>query len=732
MADSTISNEETQDHLQETLPAAEIAGMETNGSHPGETTADPLHALPHPLSIIHDGPLDIQPVGPADFDEAALLHAYRTMLTARRLDDKMLKLLKQGKGFFHIGCSGHEATQTAIGLLSQPGHDWFSLYYRDLGIALTLGQTIEETLLDHLAKAGSPNSGGRQMSEHFSHPDKNILSISSSVGAQWLPGLGFGLAIQRQGTDAYALCSGGDGATSQGDFHEALNWAARSKVPVLFLVQDNKYAISVPVEDQTAGGTPYKLAAGYEGLLRVRVDGTDFFKVYAVAKAALAHIRSGGGPVCLVADVVRLLPHSSSDNHLKYRSKEDLEKDRQVDPIVRMELMLIEAGLLTEKTVEQIRTEIHQQVDDATVWAEQQPDPAPETATRHVYFEGDLGLDYAPANAETSGEPVVMVDAINHALREEMERDDRILVYGEDVAGAKGGVFTATKELTDCFGKERCFNSPLAEASIAGTAVGLSASGFKPVVEIQFADYVWPAMQQLRNQVAPLRYRSNNRWSCPMVIRVPCGGYIHGGLCHSQNIETVFSHTPGFLVAMPSTAADAKGLLKTAIRSQDPVLFLEHKALYRAAAARSPEPGADYLLPFGKARLHHEGTDLTIVTYGLMVHKCMNVARQIAKEDGASVEIIDLRTLVPLDTEAILASIQKTSRALVVYEDHEFGGFGAEICAQIADKAFEHLDAPVRRVAGAFTYVPFADPLERAVLPQDEDILGAVRTALNY
>ncbi len=730
MAESTLSQEQTPDHLQATLSTPDRNGTSSNGTDTGTMAPEPIHASIEPLSIVHNGALNIQPVGPSDFEAETLLHVYRTMLTARRLDDKMLTLLKQGKGFFHIGCSGHEATQTAVGLLSRPGYDWFSLYYRDLGIALMLGQTIEETLLDHLAKAGSPNSGGRQMSEHFGHPDKNILSISSSVGAQWLPGLGFGLAIQRQGTDAYALCSGGDGATSQGDFHEALNWATRSKAPVLFLVQDNKYAISVPVEDQTAGGTPYKLAAGYEGLQRVRVDGTDFFKVYAVMKAALDHLRAGHGPVCIVADVVRLLPHSSSDNHLKYRSQEDLEKDRQVDPIVRLELMLIEAGLLTEETVEEIRSEIHRHVDEATVWAEAQPDPAPETATRHVFFEGDLGLEYEKTTPD--GEPVVMVDAINHALREEMERDARILVYGEDVAGAKGGVFTATKELTDRFGAERCFNSPLAEASIVGTAVGLSAAGFKPVIEIQFADYVWPAMQQLRNQAAPMRYRSNDRWSCPMVIRVPCGGYIHGGLCHSQNIESLFAHTPGFLVAMPSTAADAKGLLKTAIRSQDPVLFLEHKALYRAATARSTEPGADYLLPFGKARLHREGADLTIVTYGMMVHKCMNVARQIAKEDGASIEIIDLRTIVPLDTETILASIQKTNRALVVYEDHEFGGFGAEICAQIADKAFAHLDAPVRRVAGAFTYVPFADPLERAVLPQDEDILKAARAMLTY
>ncbi|MFQ5568165.1 MAG: thiamine pyrophosphate-dependent enzyme [Rhodothermales bacterium] len=728
MANRKNSSKKKTGSLQEPLPGNDRAEATTNGT---ETKRDdPTDGITLP-GIEHDGTLTIHPVSVADFDEETLLRVYRTMLTSRRLDEKMLTLLKQGKGFFHIGCAGHEAAQAAVGLLSRPGHDWFALYYRDLCMALMLGLTPEETMLAHMAKADDPNSGGRQMSEHYSLPDKHVITTASSVGAQYLPGLGMGFGVQRRDEqDAYVYCSSGEGATSQGDFHEALNWAARNEAPVLFFVQDNKYAISVPVAEQTAGGTPYKLAAGYEGLQRIRVDGTDFFKVYAVARAAIDYIRAGNGPVCLVADVVRLLPHSSSDNHTKYRTPEELAADRKIDPIVRLEMRLIEAGILTDEKMDAIRNETRQRVDEATVWADQQPDPAPETATRHVYSENDLKLKYA--TTDPSGAPVVMIDAINHALHEEMERDERVIVYGEDVAGNKGGVFTATRDLTARFGKDRCFNSPLAEASIIGTAVGLSATGFKPVVEIQFADYIWPGMQQLRNQVAPFRYRSNNGWGCPMVIRVPTGGYIHGGLCHSQNIESIFGHTPGFHVVLPSTAADAKALLKTAIRSDDPVLFLEHKALYRAAAARTPETGTDDLLPFGKARIHREGTDLTIVTYGLMVHKSMNAARQIEKEDGASVEIIDLRTIVPLDTEAILASVRKTNRVLVVYEDHEFIGFGAEISAQIADKAFEHLDAPIRRVAGAFTPIPFADPLERAVLPQDEDILQAVRALLAY
>lgn len=678
----------------------------------------------------YEGDLAVTAVGPQDFDAATLRRAHRLMLTARRLDDKMLNLLKQGKGFFHIGTSGHEAAQVALGLLSRPGYDWFSVYYRDLSLYLTLGGSVRDVLLHHFAKADDPNSGGRQMSEHFSSPEMHLLPMSSSVGAQFLPGVGVGLALLRKGPhDAYVYCSCGDGATSQGAFHEGMNWAARTGAPVLFFVQDNKFAISVPISEQTAGGTAFKFGRGYEGLACARVDGTDFFQTYAVAQAALAHLRAGRGPVLLVADVVRLLSHSASDNHEKYRTKEEREQDRKIDPIARFEARLVEAGLLTTAEIEVLRQEVIREIDEAAAWAEQQPDPDPQTATKHVYFEGDLNLSFA--SSEPTGEPIVMVDAINHALAEEMERDPRVIVYGEDVAGGKGGVFTATRDLTARFGADRCFNAPLAEHSIIGSAVGFSVAGFKPVVEIQFGDYIWPGMQPLRNQVASFRYRSNGTWGCPMVIRVPIGGYIHGGLCHSQNIEGLFAHWPGLKVVLPATAADAKGLLKTAIRMQDPVLFLEHKALYRAAAARSPEPDADYLLPFGQARIVREGTDLTLVAYGMMVHYATAAARQLEKE-GVSVEIIDLRTILPLDAETVLASVRKTGKALVVYEDHAFAGFGAEICAQIADQAFEYLDAPIRRVAGAFSPIPFAEPLENAVLPNTDQIAQAARSLARY
>lgn len=696
---------------------------------------DPGHGNGHTSEAIIPGiayaeELHVDTLTASDFDGKQLREAYRTMLLARRLDEKMLTLLKQGKGFFHAGCAGHEAAQAAIGMYVQPGHDWFCMYYRDLCISLAVGMTARDTLLAHLAKADDPSSGGRQMSQHYGVRELNILAASSSVGSQFLPALGFAMAVQRRGEDAFVYVSAGEGATSQGAFHEALNWASRIKAPMLFFIQDNKFAISVPVEDQIAGGTPYKLAAGYEGLKRIRVDGTDFFKMAAASKHAIEHIRTGQGPVCLVTDVVRLFPHSSSDNHAKYRSSEELSEAQEIDPLLLMEMTLIEEGVLDAHSVEEMEQEIRKELEEAAAWALEQSDPTPESATRYVLFEGDPGIDYEAS--EPTGDPMVMVDAVNAALKEEMARDEQVIVYGEDVAGEKGGVFKATRDLTDLFGPDRCFNSPLAEASVVGTAMGLAASGYKPVVEIQFADYIWPAMQHIRNQVASLRYRSNNKWSCPMVIRVPCGGYIHGGLYHSQNIEAMFAHFPGLKVAMPSIASDAKGLLKTAIRSQDPILFLEHKALYRLAAARTPVADENGYLPFGKARVAREGSDLTIVTWGMIVHKATHAANRLEREDDVSVEIIDIRTMLPLDMETILASVKKTNRALIAYEDHEFMGFGAEIAARIADEAFALLDAPVRRLAGEFTFIPFSGPLEKAVLPQDEDIYTAARGLLDY
>jgi len=718
-SDKTTAPDEDARFTTSDLISPEDTG---NGSPVAPAPDSPTRVL-----LDYEGGLDVTPLGPEDFEPDILRAALRTMMTSRRLDEKMLTLLKQGKGFFHIGASGHEAAQVGLGFHLRGGHDWFCFYYRDLAMALSIGYTPENALQAHFAKAGDPSGAGRQMPEHFGHRDLNIMTTSSSVGAQFMPGVGFALAAQRDGTDQIVYISGGDGSTSQGAFHEALNWAARAKAPALFHIQDNGYAISVPVKDQTAGGSIYPMLGGYPGLVRVRYDGTDFFTTFAVSKAAVEHVRSGNGPVALLADVVRLLPHSSSDDHRKYREEDDLASDRDRDPVVRMAAQLVQAGIMAEGDVAAMREEVSAEINDLAKSVEAQPEST--DATSHVYYEGTDELQYELPGPE--GDLIVMVDAINHALDEEMTRDDRVLVYGQDVGAGKGGVFTATRGLAEKHGADRCFNSPLAEHSIIGSAVGLAAAGWKPVVEIQFADYIWPGMQQIRNQVSSFRYRSNNAWSCPMVIRVPCGGYIHGGLCHSQNIEAIFGHFPGLKVVLPSTAADAKGLLKTAIRSNDPVLFLEHKALYRQGPARSPEPHDDYLVPFGKARVAREGTDLTIVTWGAIVYKALNAAKALAKE-GVSVEVIDIRSILPLDTEAILSSVRKTNRVLVAYEDYEFMGFGAEIAAQVADQTFEHLDAPVKRLAGAFSPTPYADALEKEVLPQDADVLNAARDILEY
>lgn len=673
-------------------------------------------------------PFSIKPTSIKKLKKQHLMDVYRTMHVSRRLDEKMLILLKQNKGFFHIGCAGHEAIQLAASAVMKPGHDWACPYYRDMSLALGFGMTARDLLSAHLSKV-TDTSHGKQMPSHFNSKELNIFTVSSALGANYLPALGIAQGAKLRGKDEVVYVSSGDGGTSEGYFFEMLNWATRDNAPLVIVVQDNKYAISVPIHQQTSNQSISKTVAGFQDLKIFEVDGTDYLQSYAAMEAAVAHARSGKGPVLVHAHVVRLLPHSSSDDHRKYRTPDELERDALHDPIAKLGEALIEAGMATETELDIIKNEVKKQVDEDTEWCLAQDDPKPEDGLRFVYSEKVLDLNYE--STKPSGEPVVMIDAINHAMAEEMERDANVIVFGEDVAGSKGGVFTATRGLTDKFGYERCYNTPIAEASIIGTACGLSVQGYKPVVEIQFGDYIWPAMQQLRNQVPTLRYRSHNQFGCPMVIRVPIGGYIHGGLCHSQNIETFFSHIPGYKIVMPSNAADAKGLLKTAIRSDDPVLFLEHKSLYRQGFAKSPEPDSEYLVEIGKANIVREGSSATIVTYGAMVQKALVAAKEWAKE-GVELEVIDLRTMYPLDMDTVLTSVKKTGRVLTLYEDVEFLGLGAEIAAQIADKAFEWLDAPVKRVAGKYSYIPFAAPMEDFVLPNDEKIRTAITDLIKY
>ena len=662
-----------------------------------------------------------------------LLSAYRNCVSSRLLDQKILVLLKQGKVFFHIGASGHEVAQTATALAMKPGYDWAYPYYRDLAFSLQFGYTIEEIMLEALHRKGGPSSNGFAMPFHYGHKKQRIIAQSSPTGTQFLQAVGTAMGAVKDGKDEVVYVASGEGTTSQGEFHEAVNWAARGKFPVIFLIQNNKFAISVPVSEQMAGESVYGMVAGYKGLNRYRVDGCDFKAMYDVVADAVAKARSGEGPSVIEADTVRLLAHSSSDDQKKYRTEADLAEDKKKDPIPRFETLLVERGAAKEPDFVNIKKEIQERIDKAAEWAEEQPMPDVHDLEKYVYSPNVVVPVSGFVEREFSGANTVLVDSVNHALAEELERNPKMLIYGEDVAGNKGGVFTATKGLTAKFGYDRVFNSPLAEASIVGTAFGLAVRGdYKPVVEIQFGDYIWPAFMQIRDEVAMLRFRSYNEWACPMVIRVAVGGYIHGGLYHSQSIDGFFTHIPGIHVVYPSNAADAKGLLKTACREENPVLFCEHKGLYRQGFAAAPEPDKDYLIPFGLAKVKRSGDDITIITWGMLVQRSLDAANKIQERLGASVEVIDLRTLIPLDKETVIKSVRKTGKVLIVHEDTLTSGFGAEIAAIIANEAFERLDAPIQRVAAKDAPVPYGPELENAMLPQESDILKALEKLANY
>lgn len=671
--------------------------------------------------------------GSKEFSKDELLNALKMMLRARNVDNKAMNLLRQGKTFFHIAAAGHEAAQLAIGLSLNPKKDWLFPYYRDLGTVLTSGITPEEVFLGTFGKATDPASGGRQLPVHWGSTRINIPSQSSPTGTQFLQAVGTALASVKRGERNISYVSSGEGTTSQGEFHEAVNWASREKLPVLFVIQNNKYAISVPVSSQS-GGKNHSIAemmAGYSTLYRIRIDGTDFFQSYEKIQEAIEYIKSGKGPALIEADVVRLESHSSSDDQKKYRDKKELEEDLKNDPIEKFAQILIAKEFLTQNDFDDLKKTIIDEINQAADKAFNAPDPKRDEAVKFVFDESGFkeSLDYE--SSTPSGNKIVMVDAINHALHEEMEKNPDMYIFGEDIEDAKGGVFTATKGLSTRFTKKRVFNSPLAEASIMGVAVGMALTGMKPVVEIQFGDYIWPAFQQMKNEMAPMRYRSNNAWAAPVVTRVAVGGYIHGGLCHSQNIEAFFSHIPGILIAYPSNAADAKGLLKTACRIKDPVLFLEHKGLYRQSFAITPEPDENYLLPFGKAKVIKKGTDVTVISWGVSLWDAMIAANKLEDEDF-SVEVIDLRTIVPLDEETIYNSVKKTNKVIIIHEDTLFSGFGAEIAARIADKCFQFLDAPVKRIAAKDAHIPYSPILENEVLPSRDGIYKGIKDLLMY
>ena len=703
-----------------------------------------------------------------------LIEAYRIMYTSRRLDDREILLKRQQKIFFQISGAGHEAVGVAAAFVMKPAYDWFYPYYRDRALCLGLGATPYEMLLEAVGAADDPNSGGRQMPSHWGFPKLNVVTQSSPTGSQVLQAVGCAeagkyfaahpsAAAKASGDyrefkdvmfhgDEVTYVSLGDGTTSEGEFWEGLNTASNRKLPVVFVIQDNEYAISVPVEVQTAGGNISKLVAGFPNFHFEEIDGTDPVATYAAFKRSVDYCRAGDGPSFIHAHVIRPYSHSLSDDERLYRPDAERQQEVARDPITRMQMFLIREGLMDEKGINQLEKQVEDDLQIAVDQALEAAFPSPDSYAQFVYSPS---LD--PTSAEFDTQPVndsdpkkatpkTMADLINTTLRDEMKRDERIVMFGEDVADCsreqylqeklimgKGGVFKLTAGLQCDFGGDRVFNSPLAEANIVGRAVGMATRGIKPVVEIQFFDYIWPAMMQLRNELPLIRWRSNNGFSCPAVVRVAIGGYLTGGaVYHSQCGESIFTHTPGLRVVFPSNALDAAGLLRTAIRCDDPVLFLEHKRLYRETFGRAPYPGPDYMIPFGKAKIVQPGTDLTVITYGAVVPRALQAAQKIEREHGIKVELIDLRCLNPFDWEAIAESVRKTNRTIVAYEDSLSWGYGAEIAARIADELFDELDAPVRRVAAKDTFVAYQPILEDVILPQADDVYRAIKELAEY
>jgi 2-oxoisovalerate dehydrogenase E1 component len=692
-------------------------------------------------------------------DAEQLVGIYRNIYLSRRLDDKEMQLKRQNRLFFQISGAGHEAIGIAAGLTLKPGYDWFYTYYRDRALCLQLGVTPYEMLLEGVAAEADPASGGRQMPSHWGHKDLNIVTVSSPTGSQFLNAVGCAEASfrfqliekLRERTELFkedevVLVTSGDGTTSQGEFWEAMNTAANLKLPIIFLIEDNQYAISVPVEVQTPGGSISKCMSGIPGLQIEEVDGCDPIASYEVMASAVDHCRARKGPVLVHAHVIRPYSHSMSDDERLYRSEAEREEEAKRDPFTAFARFLVDERISSEEQLEQLRQEVEAEIQQATDRALEAPQPAPDSAELYIYSpDVDPAADQFATEPEYgAGDPTTMVDLLNACMRDEMERDPAILVFGEDVADAsreaaldevkgKGGVFKVTWGLQKRFGSERVYNSPLAEANIVGRAVGLAQRGFKPVVEIQFFDYIWTAMMQLRDEVPLIRWRSNNAFSCPMVVRTTYGGYLKGGaIYHSQTGASIFAHTPGMHVVCPATAEDANGLLRTAIRCDDPVLFLEHKHLYRQTYNKGRYPGPDYMIPFGRGRIAREGSDLTIVTYGATVERSLRAAKAAADSSGIEAEVIDLRTLNPVDMNLIANSVKKTNKVIVVYEDPVSWGYGAEIAARIADELFEWLDGPVKRVAALDCFVAYSPIVEDAILPQVEDVTAAILDLASY
>jgi 2-oxoisovalerate dehydrogenase E1 component len=686
-----------------------------------------------------------------------LLRAYRTMVTSRKLDDKEIQLKGQSLIFFQISGAGHEAIVTAAGLALRAGYDWFYPHYRDRALCLALGVTPYEMLLAAVGAKDDPASGGRQMPSHWGHKALNIVSQSSPTGTQCLQAVGCAeagslyeriVAIadrdERHHPDEVTYLSLGDGTSSEGEFWEALNYACLRHLPVIIVVEDNGYAISVPVEVQTPGGDISKLVTSFPGLFVQSIDGTDYLACHSAVTEAVAYARARKGPAFIHAKVIRPYSHSLSDDERLYKTAEERAAEAKRDPIPRMADLLKSEGFATESELESLVKEVEREVNEAADRAREAEKPGRDTVELYVYSPD---VDPTSKDFESvpvpEGKPDTMVAAINRTLNDEMARNPRIVIFGEDVAdcsreealeyvSGKGGVFKVTHGLQRTFGSDRVYNSPLAEASIVGRGIGMATRGIKPVVEIQFFDYIWPAMMQMRDEMSMLRYRSNNAFSCPMVIRVATGGYLRGGApYHSQSGESIFAHCPGIRVIFPSNAQDAAGLLRTSIRCEDPVLFLEHKHLYRQTYNKGEYPGPDYTIPFGKAAVRRDGVDVAVITYGALVQRSLLAAQQ-AEKDGISVMVVDLRTIMPYDWKTITEAVARTNRVVIAHEDQLTCGFGAELSARMAEELFEYLDAPVKRVAALDTPVAYYPDLEEEILPQSADILNAIQQVARY
>ena len=711
--------------------------------------------MPTPLEAI-DPEIEAQDTYGLGDDE--LLDIYRTMYLSRKIDDREIAMKRLQQIFFQISGAGHEAVLVAAGRHLDGHRDWVFPYYRDRALMLELGVTPYEMFLQAVGAEEDPASGGRQMPAHWGHPEIQVPTSSSPTGSQFLPAVGCaeaGVRAERIGVDPdevafegdeVVLVCGGEGCTSEGEFWEALNTASNLQLPVVFLVEDNGYAISVPVEVQTAGGSISRLVEGFPDLFVEEVDGTNPLESYRVLGEAVEHCRTRSGPALVHAHTIRPYNHSMSDNEKLYKPEEEREAEAERDPIPNFAEFLKGRGIADEEELQAIRDEVEEEVNEASDRALEKEQPGPETIYRNVYSEEvDPTSDAFDTEPEFEGDETTMVDLLNKCLHDEMARDPRIVVFGEDVADAsreevldevkgKGGVFKVTANLQREFGSDRCFNSPLAEANIVGRAVGMAVRGMRPVAEIQFFDYIWPGYHQSRSELATWRWRSDGHWDAPAVIRATYGGYLGGGaIYHSQSGASVFTQVPGLRVVCPSTALDANGLLRTAIRCDDPVLFLEHKHLYRQTYNKSAYPGPDYMIPFGRANVVREGADLTVVTYGALVQRTVKALRQLEKDGNpVDAEIIDLRTLSPLDMDTVADSVKRTNKVLVAYEDPKSWGLGTEITSRINDEVFEWLDGPVRRVTATDTFVGYAPQLENAILPQVEDIAEAVADLDRY